>query len=404
VFNTQEAGAAGQQKKMNNPFVEQNCFSHQAAAADRNTQPQQCSDTFSSWNANTNMMQQQQPTFQNDRALVPALGYYSSMSQQPALTITHDPIPPHSSQQQQQVLPASFDPFSPVTQPPSMPVNATSQQLVTTSQNSFFWALDHQPPAYNTTQPINQYPPLQQQPKALPEQKQEQQLAFSEWNNTQVMTTVSTNVNNTTPNNFVIPSVPLSPPIIQRSATPPPTARPAYNNSHTATATTTMVTRPTPYSNDSSALVTTTYPRSPPTSPPRDVSERQLQISQIISQQRSLPPDASPLPNPELVVSSGYVLSRISFRTILLKKWKQTYWAQYGPHMIFLFRSLADYQDWLTNPYHNAKMRDYLIKEKFDFLGDLSQPGVMGYQLTPTNRKGYDRGEPMMYYTKALDA
>ena len=32
----------------------------------------------------------------------------------------------------------------------------------------------------------------------------------------------------------------------------------------------------------------------------------------------------APLPKPELVHHSGYVLSRISFRTVLMRKWKQT--------------------------------------------------------------------------------
>lgn len=44
---------------------------------------------------------------------------------------------------------------------------------------------------------------------------------------------------------------------------------------------------------------------------------------------RQAPPGSSPLPKPELVRKKGYVLSRISFRTIVMKKWKQSFWVQY---------------------------------------------------------------------------
>merc|ERR1719215_1445617 len=40
----------------------------------------------------------------------------------------------------------------------------------------------------------------------------------------------------------------------------------------------------------------------------------------------------SPLPIATKVVASGFILARISFRTILFKKWKQAYWVQYGPN------------------------------------------------------------------------
>jgi hypothetical protein len=43
---------------------------------------------------------------------------------------------------------------------------------------------------------------------------------------------------------------------------------------------------------------------------------------------REAPHGSSPLPKPELVRKKGYVLSRISFRTIVMKKWKQSLWVQ----------------------------------------------------------------------------
>jgi len=106
----------------------------------------------------------------------------------------------------------------------------------------------------------------------------------------------------------------------------------------------------------------------------------------------------SPLPRPALVLHSGYVLSRISFRTVLLRKWKQTFWIQYGPTQLLFFRSFADYEDWLNNPYHSQRARDYLIKLRVDFVSDLKKASVMGYQVTQIRRKPY--GKNVMLHFK----
>jgi hypothetical protein len=201
----------------------------------------------------------------------------------------------------------------------------------------------------------------------------------------------------------------MLPPAIRRSTTPTMSTTSQRYNNYTLEISpprnnSSTIYNDVNYSSTAAATATTTTAlisvpstsASIPPSPPRDVNERQLQLSHFIAQKQRLPPDSSPLPNLDDIVSSGHVLSRISFRTIVLKRWKQTYWVQYGPHTLLLFRSLADYQDWLTNPYHTAKMRDYLIKLKIDFCKDLLEPGVMGYQITQANRKGYERGEPIM--------
>ena len=99
----------------------------------------------------------------------------------------------------------------------------------------------------------------------------------------------------------------------------------------------------------------------------------------------------SPLPRPGLVLHAGYVLSRISFRTVLLRKWKQTFWIQYGPTQLLFFRSYADFGDWLNNPYHSAKAREYLVKLRVDFVSDLKKKSVMGYQVTQIRRKSYGK-------------
>lgn len=101
------------------------------------------------------------------------------------------------------------------------------------------------------------------------------------------------------------------------------------------------------------------------------------------------PPGASPLPKAHLVRKKGFVLSRISFRTIVMKKWKQAYWVQYGAHTMLWFRSQADFDDWLNNPYHNQAQRNFLIKLAVNFVHDLYKPSVRGYQVTQCRTKAY---------------
>lgn len=104
---------------------------------------------------------------------------------------------------------------------------------------------------------------------------------------------------------------------------------------------------------------------------------------------RQAPPGASPLPKAELVRKKGFVLSRISFRTIVMKKWKQSFWVQYGPHTMLWFRTQADFDDWLNNPYHNQQQRNFMIKLAVNFVHDLYKPNVRGYQVTQCRTKGY---------------
>jgi hypothetical protein len=98
---------------------------------------------------------------------------------------------------------------------------------------------------------------------------------------------------------------------------------------------------------------------------------------------------ASPLPRADLVRKRGFVLSRISFRTIVLKKWKQSFWVQYGPHTMLWFRSQSDFDDWLNNPYHSQSERNFLIKLAVNFVHDLYKPNVRGYQVTQCRTKAY---------------
>ena len=109
---------------------------------------------------------------------------------------------------------------------------------------------------------------------------------------------------------------------------------------------------------------------------------------------------ASPLPLVEKIVASGFILTRISFRTILFKKWKQGYWIQYGPNTMYFFRSVADYEDWLKNPYHEQRERDYLVKLKIDFIADILPQDVREYRITQMTRKNYGRNKPLYHQFK----
>lgn len=114
--------------------------------------------------------------------------------------------------------------------------------------------------------------------------------------------------------------------------------------------------------------------------------------------QNSAPALSSPLPRLQLVHHSGYVLSRISFRTVLMRKWKQTFWIQYGPTQLLFFRTFSDYEDWMNNPYHTIKAREFLVKLRVDFVSDLKKSSVMGYQVTQVRRKPY--GKNVMLHFK----
>lgn len=121
---------------------------------------------------------------------------------------------------------------------------------------------------------------------------------------------------------------------------------------------------------------------------PKPAAVHGLANAQALSQHA--PPGASPLPDFDLVTHSGYILSRISFRTILIKKWKQTFWVTYKGSQILFFRSSADFEDWISNPYLSQGQRDFLIKLKVDFVEDLYKNSIRGYQVTKQRLKNYN--------------
>lgn len=113
-----------------------------------------------------------------------------------------------------------------------------------------------------------------------------------------------------------------------------------------------------------------------------------LQNAQALAQHA--PVGASPLPDFDLVTHSGYILARISFRTILIKKWKQIFWVTYGANKVLFFRSSADFEDWVSNPYLSQSQREFLVKLEVDFVEDCLKQGVRGYQVTNQRLKNYN--------------
>ncbi len=62
----------------------------------------------------------------------------------------------------------------------------------------------------------------------------------------------------------------------------------------------------------------------------------------------------------------------------------------YGSTKVLFFRSSADFEDWISNPYLSQAQRDFLVKLRIDFAGDLNKQGVRGYQVTPQRLKNYN--------------
>uniref|UniRef100_A0A7S1G1H2 Uncharacterized protein n=1 Tax=Corethron hystrix TaxID=216773 RepID=A0A7S1G1H2_9STRA len=72
--------------------------------------------------------------------------------------------------------------------------------------------------------------------------------------------------------------------------------------------------------------------------------------------------------NPENVVAQGYILTRTSLRTLLTKRWRQSYFIQYGPCNILIFRSFLDCEHWLSNKCSSPEERDALVKQSINFM------------------------------------
>jgi hypothetical protein len=74
-----------------------------------------------------------------------------------------------------------------------------------------------------------------------------------------------------------------------------------------------------------------------------------------------------------------------------MKKWNASYWMQYGPSTIIVFRSREQLDDWMYNPYHTTKQRDYLIKLYINFR-DMMTTTTTATTTTATTTTSVDNG------------
>lgn len=84
-------------------------------------------------------------------------------------------------------------------------------------------------------------------------------------------------------------------------------------------------------------------------------------------------------------------MTRTSLRTLVMKKWNTSYWMQYGPSSIIVFRSREHLDDWMYNPYHSIKQRDYLIKLHVNFR-DMMTTTTSTTTTTTTTTTSVDNG------------
>jgi len=107
----------------------------------------------------------------------------------------------------------------------------------------------------------------------------------------------------------------------------------------------------------------------------------------------------SPLPDFDEIMHSGELMARFSLRSMLIKKWRPTFWIAYGKNQLKLlfFRNKMDYEEWISNPYLSIREQNALVKCAIDFRNDVRESGglkgplLKGYSLTPIKKKGYSQ-------------
>ena len=122
----------------------------------------------------------------------------------------------------------------------------------------------------------------------------------------------------------------------------------------------------------------------------------QTESQSSVGEVADLPADASALPDARPILARGNILTRSSLRSLVMKKWHSSFWVRYGPASLLVFRSKDDFEDWLNNPYHSQRQRDYLVKARLDFFGEMKKPDVRGFKMTDIKLKSYEKkGRPM---------
>lgn len=121
--------------------------------------------------------------------------------------------------------------------------------------------------------------------------------------------------------------------------------------------------------------------------PPRPIKSKHI-MSQFMAEHE---PEGK-LPSYEKVKHSGTCLSRISLMSLMIRRWKQTFWITYGKSSLLFFRSEKHYEDWLTNPYLSTKERIALVKLHVNFITDFDNDDIQGYQVSRIKPKWYTNG------------
>jgi len=119
---------------------------------------------------------------------------------------------------------------------------------------------------------------------------------------------------------------------------------------------------------------------------------RPIKTNHIMSQFMAEHEPERELPSYEKITHSGTCLSRISLMSLMIRRWKRTFWITYGKSSLMFFRSEKHYEDWLTNPYLSTKERIALVKLHVNFITDFDNDDIQGFQVSRIKSKWYTNG------------
>jgi len=118
---------------------------------------------------------------------------------------------------------------------------------------------------------------------------------------------------------------------------------------------------------------------------------RPIQTNHTMSQFMAEHEPEKKLPSYEKVTHSGTCLGRFSLMSLMIRRWKPTFWITYERSILF-FRSQKHFEDWLTNKYLTKKERTSLVKLHVNFVADFEDDDVRGYQVSRIKSKWYNNG------------
>lgn len=122
---------------------------------------------------------------------------------------------------------------------------------------------------------------------------------------------------------------------------------------------------------------------------------RPIETNHTISQFMAKHEPEKKLPFYEKIKHSGTCLSRLSLMSLMIRRWKPTFWIAYGDSSLLFFRSQKHFDDWLTNKYLSKKERTALVKLHVNFVTDFETDNVQGYQVSRIKSKWYKHGGVM---------